>query len=213
MSDRGFARTLGMLIVAWFVVAVAAGAGGAFVAGPARPPLPLLVAVLGPLLLFALAYRLSRRFRDYALALDLRLLTAMQAWRVFGGVFLVLYAFGMLPGLFAWPAGAGDVAVGLSAVFVLYATIVGAPSWRQRVWWLNVFGLLDFVGAVGTGLLTSNTTLGVFASDAPRVDLGAMPLSLIPTFAVPLWTLMHFVSLLQLRRGVAPRVVARAAAV
>jgi len=73
------------------------------------------------------------------------------------------------------------------------------------VWWLNVVGLLDFVGAIGTGLLTSNTALGFFASEAPRVDLGAVPLSLIPTFAVPMWTLMHFMSLLQLRRDVAAR--------
>jgi adenylate cyclase len=32
-------------------------------------------------------------------------------------------------------------------------------------------------------------------------SLGALPLSLVPTFAVPLWTLMHVISLLQLRRA------------
>ena len=34
----------------------------------------------------------------------------------------------------------------------------------------------------------------------PWVSLGSLPLSLIPTFAVPLWTLFHIVSLLQLAR-------------
>jgi hypothetical protein len=34
-----------------------------------------------------------------------------------------------------------------------------------------------------------------------RASLGALPLSLVPTFAVPLWTLMHVISLLQLRRA------------
>jgi len=29
--------------------------------------------------------------------------------------------------------------------------------------------------------------------------MGSMPLSLIPTFAVPLWTILHLISLLQLR--------------
>jgi hypothetical protein len=31
----------------------------------------------------------------------LRFLTALQGWRVIGGVFIVLYFYGMLPGLFA----------------------------------------------------------------------------------------------------------------
>jgi hypothetical protein len=34
----------------------------------------------------------------------------------------------------------------------------------------------------------------------PRASLGSLPLSLIPTFAMPLWTIFHIVSLLQLGR-------------
>jgi hypothetical protein len=30
--------------------------------------------------------------------------------------------------------------------------------------------------------------------------MGALPLSIVPTFAVPLWTIIHVISLLQLRR-------------
>jgi hypothetical protein len=56
---------------------------------PARtsPPLAVLVAVAAPPLLFAATYRASRRFRDFVLAIDLRLLTAIQGWRVLGGMF------------------------------------------------------------------------------------------------------------------------------
>ncbi len=82
-------------------------------------------------MLFGLVYRLSRRFRAFALGIDLRLLTAMQAWRVIGIMFLALYAFGSLPGLFAWPAGLGDAAVGFAAPFVLRALTAGAPNWRR----------------------------------------------------------------------------------
>ena len=207
--DRGLARTLKALILVWFLVVLVAGSRGLFVAGPSQPPLPLLVAVVGPLAVFALVHAGSRRFRTFVLGLDLRVLTAVQAWRVLGAVFLALYAFRLLPGLFAWPAGLGDAGVGVAAVFVQRAMLVGAPNWPRRVWWLNVAGLLDFVGALGTGVLTSNTTLGLLASGAPRADLGALPLSLIPTFAVPLWAIAHLISLLQLRRektriGVAP---------
>jgi hypothetical protein len=44
----------------------------------------------------------------------------------------------------------------------------GVPHWRRQAVWLNVAGLLDFAVAIGTGVLTSNTSLGFFASDAPR---------------------------------------------
>lgn len=196
--------TVVVLLALWLAVAVAAGAAGVFEAGPTRPPLPLLAAVVGPPLLVAVAYRASSAFRAYALSIDLRLLTSMQAWRVLGGVFLALYAFGLLPGVFAWPAGLGDVAIGLAAPFVLLALVRGTPAWPRQVAWLNVAGLIDFAGAVGTGVLTSNSALGVLADPAARASMGSLPLSLIPTFGVPLWTIFHLVSLLQLAQ-LAPR--------
>jgi hypothetical protein len=191
---------LAVVVVVWFLGAVAAGAKGVFQTAPNVPPLPILAAVLGPLLLFALAYRASRRLRDFVLGIDLRLLTLAQSWRVIGGMFLVLYALGLLPGLFAWPAGLGDVAVGVAAPFVVLAMVRGAPGWRRQVVWLNAAGLVDFAGAVGTGVLASNPSLGLVPESAARVSLAALPLSLVPTFAVPLWIILHVISLLQLRR-------------
>jgi len=194
------ANVLTLVLVVWLLSVVAAGAAGIFEAAPSSPPLALLVAVVGPPLVFALVYRISRTFRDFALNIDLRLLTAMQSWRVLGGMFLALYAFGLLPGLFAWPAGIGDVAVGVAAPFVVLAMLRGAPTWRRTVTWLNIAGLVDFVGAVGTGALTSTLSLGGMADEASRASMGALPLSLVPTFGVPLWTIFHVISLLQLRR-------------
>ena len=195
-----FPIILAMVLLAWLAVVAIAGRNGVFEAGPSRPPLPLLVAVVLPPALFALLYRLSDRVRDFALSLDLRLVTAMMAWRVIGVMFLVLYAFGMLPGLFAWPAGVGDFAVGLTAPFVVQTMIAESVGWERRVFWLNVAGLVDFVGAIATGVLSSNSAIGVFASAAPTVSMGALPLSLIPTFAVPLWIVLHMIALIQLRR-------------
>jgi hypothetical protein len=86
-------------------------------------------------------------------------------------------------------------------VFVLLAMIDGHPNWRRRVLWLNLAGLLDFGGAITTGVLTSNSSLGFFAPATPMASMGLLPLSLIPTFAVPLWTIIHFASLLQLRQA------------
>lgn len=59
-------------------------------------------------------------------------------------------------------------------------------------------------------MLASNNSLGLVVDSATRVSLGSLPLSLIATFAVPLWTICHIVSLLQLART-AGRVSARLA--
>jgi hypothetical protein len=189
-----------IVLVAWLALVVAAGSHGVFEAGPGRPPLPILVAVVLPPGLFALLYRISERVRAVALSLDLRFLTAVQAWRVGGIMFVVLYAFGLLPGMFAWPAGLGDFAVGIAAPFVLQAQIAQRPDWERRVYWLNIAGLVDFAVAIATGVLSSNSALGFFAGDAPRASMGLLPLSLIPSFAVPLWIIFHMISLIQLRR-------------
>jgi hypothetical protein len=192
--------TTTVIVAAWFLIVLAAGLAGIFESGPTRPPLATLVAITAPPLIFAGAYRASPRVRHFAHTADLRLLTAMQAWRVLGGAFLLLYAFDLLPATFAWPAGVGDLAVGLATPFVLLAMLRGSPTWRRQVRWLNIAGLADFVGAIATGVLTSDSALGVLADGADRVSLGALPLSLIPTFAVPLWTIFHIMSLLQLHR-------------
>lgn len=184
----------------WLLVIVIAGEAGLFEAGPGRPPLPLAVAIVLPLAIFLVAYRLSETFRQFVLGLDLRLLTAVQAWRVLGGVFLFLYGLSLGPALFSLPAGVGDVAVGIAAVFVLLAMLDGRPNWRRGVLLLNLGGLLDFAVAIATGILTSNSALGLFAPATPMPSMGLLPLSLVPSFLVPLWTLFHFASLLQLRR-------------
>jgi hypothetical protein len=199
-DGRYVSSILTVILVGWFLLVLAAGFAGAFESGPSRPPLAVLVAVAGPPLIFAAAYRGSRRFRNFVLGIDLRLLTAVQSWRVVGVMFLAFYAFGLLPGLFAWPAGIGDAAVGLAAPFVLLAMLRRSATWRRQVLWLNIAGLLDFIGAVGTGALSSNSSIGLVAHGTTHVSLGSLPLSLIPTFAVPLWTLFHIVSLLQLAR-------------
>ena len=131
----------------------------------------------------------------------MRLLTALQGWRVIGAVFIVLYFHGMLPGLFAWPAGAGDVAVGLAAPFAVLAMVTGAPGWRRGVLALNVAGLVDFAVALSSGLLTSPTSFGILAGDIDTSIVMTIPLGLIPAFGVPFFILMHLISLIQLRRA------------
>ena len=187
------------VIAAWAALSLMLNALGVFAPHPDRPPLNLLLAVIGPPILFGVAYSSSARVRALSLSLDLRLMTAMQAWRIIGAMFLVLMSLHLLPGIFAWPAGVGDVIVGAYAPFVVLAISRRSPGWQNQVVLLNVLGLLDFVGAIGGGVLSGSAPMGILRGDVTSDLMLTLPLSLIPTFAVPFWIVLHVMSLLQLR--------------
>ena len=84
-------------------------------------------------------------------------------------VFLVLEAGGQLPGFFAYPAAFGDIAVGLTACVAVIALIWSTSTGIPIAW--SVFGLLDFVGAVGTGFLASQAP-AVVHTDPPTSPNG-----------------------------------------
>jgi hypothetical protein len=197
-------RPAWVVLLAWAALMVLLNARGAFVTDARQPPLPLLAAVAVPPILFGLAYAASGTVRAIAMALDLRLLTAMQAWRLIGAMFLVLMWFGMLPGTFAWPAGVGDAIVGAYAPFVLVAMVRRTQGWQKHVLLLNVLGLIDFVGAIGGGVLSGNSPIAIFHASVSTDIMQSLPLSLIPTFGVPFWIVLHIVSLLQLRKDAVP---------
>lgn len=73
---------------------------------------------------------LSSTFRRIVAAVPQRWLVGIQTFRILGGVWLARYFAGQLPGLFALPAGFGDVATGLLAPFVAYARYSGKPYAR-----------------------------------------------------------------------------------
>jgi hypothetical protein len=188
-----------LIVIAWGALALVLGMRGVFATQPDKPPLALLFSVILPPILFAVAYSSSAKVRAVSLGLDLRLLTAMQGWRVIGAMFLVLMSFGLLPGTFAWPAGIGDIIVGLYAPFVVVAVARRAPAWRRHVVLLNVLGLLDFVGAIGGGVLSGRSPIGILRGEVTADLMQQLPLSMIPTFAVPFWIVLHMISLMRVR--------------
>ena len=76
-----------LVVAIWAVIALVLNIIGVF-SNPDRTPLDLLIAIIGPPILFAFAYSLSKKVRTLSLSLDLRLLTAMQGWRIVGVMFL-----------------------------------------------------------------------------------------------------------------------------
>jgi hypothetical protein len=115
---------------------------------------------------------------------------------VLGGCLLFLYAYNVLPGIFALPAGWGDVAIGVAAPFYAMALISGkALSKRALATW-NVLGIFDFVLAATLATLASPGPLRILAGEITTEPLLFLPLSLIPTFLVPLFTILHLIGLI-----------------
>jgi hypothetical protein len=175
------------------------GADGAFVTPPGTPPFSILIGVTAPLIAFLAAFRLSHAFREFVLAVDPRLAAGVQAWRFAGLGFLALYAHGVLPGLFAWPAGLGDIAIGATAPWVILA-VIRRPSFAASktftAW--NLLGVLDLVVAVTLGTLASALALGV-AGEVTTAPMARLPLVLIPAYLVPLFIMLHLSVLFQAR--------------
>jgi len=192
------------LLAFWFALVFLLGIEGMFVRSPQSPPIPILLGFAIPLVVFAVAYLGSAAFRALVLGADLRFLTATQGWRAGGLGFLALYAHGVLPGLFAWPAGLGDIAIGITAPWVALALVRRSnfSTSPQFVVW-NLFGILDLIVAVSTGVLSSGFIAGL-AGDVTTAPMAQMPLVLIPAYFVPLFIMFHVAALLQSRRNLLP---------
>ena len=194
------ALVVAIVLVIWLVLVFLLGAGEAFVRPPGAPPFPILIGVTVPLVVFLTAYRLSGAFRAFVLAGDLPLVTAVQAWRFAGFGFLALYAHGVLPGVFVWPAALGDMAIGLTAPWLALALVrrPGFAASRLFVVW-NLLGILDLVVAVSDAALNQSLATGA-AGEVTVAPMAQMPLVLVPAYFVPLFVMLHLAALFQARR-------------
>ena len=187
--------TLAVLAV-WFLFALGGSLLGLFDSGP-RPPLLLGLAAAVPVAAFVVCYLTSAEFREFVLSLDLRGLALAQTFRVVGIVFVILYSLGALPGAFALPAGWGDFAIGITAPVVAWYWKRPFPKRMFIVW--NVLGSLDLVDAMTLGVLASASPVGILGGDVTTRLMGEFPLSLIPTFFVPLLLIFHLIALIRVR--------------
>ena len=194
MKNANYGILAAGLIAAWFAFAVSAGALNVFNTDPNLPPLALGLAVMIPIVVFLLWFATSAEFRQFTLSLNPRILTFVQSWRIAGLAFLSLYTVGLLPGIFALSAGWGDIAIGATAPWVA-TKLVSFSHRRGFVFW-QVLGILDLVSAVTLG-----TTARLISPHGPETAvMTVLPMSLIPTFAVPLFMMLHVISIAQAMR-------------
>ncbi len=190
------------LLAIWFLTVLLAGYIGVFDAGSPYSmsvPIPLGLGAVLPLIIFAIWFQVSKGFRDYVLSMNLVVLTAAQTWRVGGIVFLILYVQGILPRSFAFPAGFGDMAIGITAPLIAWALARKKISFGGFMLW-QMAGITDLVVAVVTGVLSSPSRIGILTHGATTRVMGVLPMSLIPTFAVPLLLILHLICIAQARQ-------------
>jgi hypothetical protein len=185
-KSRRLRWTLGSaaVLVVWLVGVMLLGANDVFRIDAPRIPLALLTTLAAGYLLL-----LSPTFRAIIGSIPQHWLIGIQTFRVLGGVFLVRYFQGELPGVFAIPAGVGDVLTGLFAPLVAYWWVAGRPYARAAAIAWNLFGMADLVNAVTIGAITGGGGGGI-----------VFPIVLIPIYAVPRAFLIHSYSLIGLLR-------------
>jgi hypothetical protein len=183
----------------WHGVAWAIVARGLLLPGVTSIPVLPIMIVVPTAVVITLLWR-SERIGTLLDAMPANWLIGLQAYRVIGGVFLVNWLAGITPGIFAAPAGTGDVITGLMALPTAIVLASGRPgSARAALLW-NLFGIADLVVAVALGAMTSPGPLQRFAFDHPNLTTGAYPIAIIPAFTVPTSLVLHALSLRQLHR-------------
>ena len=190
--------SISALLVAWFIAAMGTSLAGWY-GGAARRLPTIQYALLIPIAVGVLLFWTWRLLRRTLAVVPNEWLVGIQFYRTLGLIFLILYAAGRLPALFALPAGFGDFFVGLFAPVIAkaYGRSSEGAAGRARLW--NLLGIADLVIAVTTGFLTAPSPFQVASFGPPNTLIALFPLSLIPVYMVPLSILLHFSSLRRLR--------------
>ena len=186
------------LVAAWFVFALSASALHVFVNASQQIAISVALAAGIPLIAFFAWLAASKNFRKFALSLNPSVLTYWQTARIIGAVFVILEAAKLLPARFAVSAGYGDIFIGATAWFA--ATRLAKPANRALFILWQTLGIVDLVSAVALGV----TQQFVHTPGPSMYLMTVLPLSLIPTFLVPLFLMFHVISIAQASQWSSP---------
>jgi hypothetical protein len=178
-----------VILLAWFCIALAAGVGG-WVQHFSAVGVATTVWTLTALVLLV-CWRVSI-VRAWAMNLDLKWLIGLHVTRFVGVYFLILASRGELPSGFARPAGIGDIAVAALALLLIAAATLRGLRTLVLAW--NAFGLLDILFVISSAL-----RFGLRDVES-MLALRVLPLSLLPTFFVPLIIVSHVLIFVRMRK-------------
>jgi len=187
-------------LTAWLIAVWTLAVQGAFVQTPGSLVPRLPIAIFAPVVLLVIPLLRSRVVGAVLDATPPSWLIGLQVYRVLGGIFLVGWLRGNVPGTFALPAGIGDVIVGLLALPVAVWLASGARGGREAAIAWNLLGVADLVDAVAIGAITAPGPTQLLVPEIVNSAILQYPTVMIPAFIVPSSILLHALSLRQLLR-------------
>lgn len=149
------------------------------------------VAVTLPIIILSVRVLRSPSLHRALQTIPLFMLIGVNVIRIFGAMFVVLYAAGRLPAPFAPVAGWGDILVGLSAIPVAWLAYKKGAAAHSAVLIWNTLGLVDLIAAVGLGVTSSPGPLRLIFAEPGAGIMTVLPWLLIPGFLVPLLASTH----------------------
>ncbi|PJZ55544.1 hypothetical protein [Leptospira barantonii] len=198
-----FVLPLSLVLSAWFGLIWILGANGVF--RPEKPsPIPVGLAIFLPVLLGSIVIARSAFIQKVLLNIPQETWIVLHIARYVGSLFIWFHLNGKLPPTFAFTAGLGDCFVATLAPFVIWAIKRDENKNPTKILWIfNILGILDFMTAVTLGTLSSDGPQRLILETPSSSLIGNLPLILIPGFGVPFIALVHVISIMKLRRGLA----------
>ena len=169
---------------AWFFIAFFLGLSGKV----SEIPFPIPQVILFGLVIAQLVlFNVFKGLKNWIAELNIKYLIAVHLTRFVGVYFLFLYSQGKLPYDFAVKGGIGDIFIATAAVLIL-VFISNTNELREKIYLIwNTFGLVDIIFVVFTAV-----QIGIHNPGAIE-NLLRLPLSLLPTFLVPIIIFTHIV--------------------
>jgi len=202
LSPVGAMTRLAAFAVAagWLAIIVAVGALGGLAPGVLGPVPANLLPFIGLLVLLFGGWFLIPQFSSALLAVPLPVLVAVNAARLGGIFFLLLYADGRLSAPFAPAAGVGDMITGALAIPLAAMLAFGLDIRRAWLAIWNAFGALDLVVAIFLGVLSApDAPFRVFTDGPGTLAMTTVPWVFVPAMLVPIFFLIHLAIATRLR--------------
>ena len=173
----------------WFFVSFLAGVLG-FTSSLVLPAPQIIL--FGLVVLLILLFLFLQPFKSWCLTVDVRAPVLIHITRFVGIYFLILYSQGRLPYDFAVPGGWGDIIV--AALALIVAVIVPRKGMGGTIVYFlwNLAGFIDILYVVSTAARLA------MSDPASMSELLKLPLSLLPTFLVPIIIFTHLVIFIRL---------------
>lgn len=196
-----FILPLSLVLIAWYGLIWVLGANGVF--RPAKPsPIPVGLAISIPVILGTFLIVRSATVQNTLLNVPHEIWIRLHLARYIGSLFIWFYINDKLPQTFALAAGLGDCLVASIAPFMLLI-LKRQGDHQKALWFFNILGVVDFMTAVTLGTLSSDGPQRLIFETPSSALIGNLPLILIPGFGVPFTALVHVISIMKLRKGLA----------